>query len=204
MPFGTRPKNDQAHVKFALPNDSNEIEDRTGWDAIRQKLESEGAVSIHTGTPSNTMLALENELDSKRAELTERVSSSHSLEYGIPHTPSNVSPPTIDANNAGTQVVPFTPPHETDMPSDDKRRRKGHHWIPHPIVPQWVHDRQKALMGHKKVDGQSAPPYAETSHSKSSASLETLAAEPTSDEGCLLYTSPSPRDRTRSRMPSSA
>ena len=24
------------------------------------------------------------------------------------------------------------------------------------------------------------------------------------DEGCLLYTSPSPRDRTRSRMPSSA
>ena len=25
-----------------------------------------------------------------------------------------------------------------------------------------------------------------------------------SNEGCLLYTSPSPRDRTRSRMPSSA
>ena len=25
-----------------------------------------------------------------------------------------------------------------------------------------------------------------------------------SDKGCLLYTSPSPRDRTRSRMPSSA
>ena len=24
------------------------------------------------------------------------------------------------------------------------------------------------------------------------------------DKGCLLYTSPSPRDRTRSRMPSSA
>ena len=30
---------------------------------------------------------------------------------------------------------------------------------------------------------------------------DTLLAEP---EGCLLYTSPSPRDRTRSRMPSSA
>ena len=26
----------------------------------------------------------------------------------------------------------------------------------------------------------------------------------TTEEGCLLYTSPSPRDRTRSRMPSSA
>ena len=29
-------------------------------------------------------------------------------------------------------------------------------------------------------------------------------AEATQVEGCLLYTSPSPRDRTRSRMPSSA
>ena len=28
--------------------------------------------------------------------------------------------------------------------------------------------------------------------------------EPMRDMGCLLYTSPSPRDRTRSRMPSSA
>ena len=27
---------------------------------------------------------------------------------------------------------------------------------------------------------------------------------PGNDESCLLYTSPSPRDRTRSRMPSSA
>ena len=33
------------------------------------------------------------------------------------------------------------------------------------------------------------------------AELETMAAE---CNGCLLYTSPSPRDRTRSRMPSSA
>ena len=41
--------------------------------------------------------------------------------------------------------------------------------------------------------------------------IETLALEKMVDEGiapkealCLLYTSPSPRDRTRSRMPSSA
>ena len=37
---------------------------------------------------------------------------------------------------------------------------------------------------------------------------EGLKAVETEDqkvvEGCLLYTSPSPRDRTRSRMPSSA
>ena len=31
-----------------------------------------------------------------------------------------------------------------------------------------------------------------------------VKAEDPEDEGCLLYTSPSPRDRTRSRMPSSA
>ena len=31
--------------------------------------------------------------------------------------------------------------------------------------------------------------------------LSDLSGDP---EGCLLYTSPSPRDRTRSRMPSSA
>ena len=31
-----------------------------------------------------------------------------------------------------------------------------------------------------------------------------LGANGTAIEGCLLYTSPSPRDRTRSRMPSSA
>ena len=31
-----------------------------------------------------------------------------------------------------------------------------------------------------------------------------LSVEGTQPKGCLLYTSPSPRDRTRSRMPSSA
>lgn len=184
MPSETRSKNAQARVKFALPNGPDEIEDRTGWDAIRRKLESEGAVSMRSGRPSTTMLALENELESKRAELTEMVSSSHSLENGASHTPSNMPPPMIAVNNADTHVVPFTPPHVTDMPSHDKRRRKGHHWIPHPTAPQWFHDRQRALMGRGKEDGQqSASPYAEPSHSRSSVSLETLAAQPTSDEG---------------------
>jgi len=32
----------------------------------------------------------------------------------------------------------------------------------------------------------------------------SLATAPRENRGCLLYTSPSPRDRTRSRMPSSA
>ena len=33
---------------------------------------------------------------------------------------------------------------------------------------------------------------------------KTAAAKKKKDDACLLYTSPSPRDRTRSRMPSSA
>ena len=34
--------------------------------------------------------------------------------------------------------------------------------------------------------------------------MNPLLLKPSSDHTCLLYTSPSPRDRTRSRMPSSA
>ena len=34
--------------------------------------------------------------------------------------------------------------------------------------------------------------------------LESFSKKIQQDEACLLYTSPSPRDRTRSRMPSSA
>ena len=37
-----------------------------------------------------------------------------------------------------------------------------------------------------------------------SRGLADVVQEATSRWGCLLYTSPSPRDRTRSRMPSSA
>ena len=34
--------------------------------------------------------------------------------------------------------------------------------------------------------------------------VAAMQSTPTKDLTCLLYTSPSPRDRTRSRMPSSA
>ena len=39
-------------------------------------------------------------------------------------------------------------------------------------------------------------------HGSEQGSLDVLKEAPSA--GCLLYTSPSPRDRTRSRMPSSA
>ena len=72
----SRSRSAQPHVKFALPpkRDSNEIEDRSRWDETRSQLEHEGPVSIQVGRPSQTMLALEQELVSKRAELTNMVS----------------------------------------------------------------------------------------------------------------------------------
>ena len=41
-------------------------------------------------------------------------------------------------------------------------------------------------------------------HDLTAEAHTTLFAEGSQGEYCLLYTSPSPRDRTRSRMPSSA
>ena len=42
------------------------------------------------------------------------------------------------------------------------------------------------------------------SSSNNSAQVQERSVEVAEYETCLLYTSPSPRDRTRSRMPSSA
>ena len=44
----------------------------------------------------------------------------------------------------------------------------------------------------------------ETDYRLRAAVLETISEKTSLDICCLLYTSPSPRDRTRSRMPSSA
>ena len=55
----------------------------------------------------------------------------------------------------------------------------------------------------KTVDIDTSGPDAtiDIEEAKEEAVVET---ESTEQETCLLYTSPSPRDRTRSRMPSSA
>ena len=47
--------------------------------------------------------------------------------------------------------------------------------------------------------GEAPPPVAEATQPEATAAVVTAESTP-----CLLYTSPSPRDRTRSRMPSSA
>ena len=41
-------------------------------------------------------------------------------------------------------------------------------------------------------------------HSEAALEYSTTITSPEADTTCLLYTSPSPRDRTRTRMPSSA
>ena len=47
-------------------------------------------------------------------------------------------------------------------------------------------------------------PLMEGEREELTAPVETTHDMYTEDTNCLLYTSPSPRDRTRSRMPSSA
>ena len=50
----------------------------------------------------------------------------------------------------------------------------------------------------------SSPTHAPTVSGEGAENVLTAASEVEEDDDCLLYTSPSPRDRTRSRMPSSA
>ena len=54
------------------------------------------------------------------------------------------------------------------------------------------------------IGGQKNGPFTMEELSKKLDNNEILYTDYISLDGCLLYTSPSPRDRTRSRMPSSA
>ena len=59
--------------------------------------------------------------------------------------------------------------------------------------------------GYGHTNGSNYVHYGITSSAKMNANATQAQSEiNTNSNGCLLYTSPSPRDRTRSRMPSSA
>ena len=112
----SRSRSAQPHVKFALPpkRDSNEIEDRSRWDETRSQLEHEGPVSIQVGRPSQTMLALEQELVSKRAELTNMVSQPSSAPLPLaPQTPAGAD------ESMAMHTPPDTPP-DTPAPSSSQ------------------------------------------------------------------------------------
>ena len=55
-----------------------------------------------------------------------------------------------------------------------------------------------------KVTKGSSPELLEAAEEELAAELDESVAKRPGPKSCLLYTSPSPRDRTRSRMPSSA
>ena len=76
--------------------------------------------------------------------------------------------------------------------------------LAHPLIPFITEDLWQTvapIAGRKTHDSIMLAPYPQADLSRldeaSEAKVERLKA-------CLLYTSPSPRDRTRSRMPSSA
>ena len=67
-------------------------------------------------------------------------------------------------------------------------------------------DQFENMLGNGNLTMQSNyPPYNIRKTGKDNYAIEVaLAGFSKKDVDCLLYTSPSPRDRTRSRMPSSA
>ena len=73
-------------------------------------------------------------------------------------------------------------------------------------VPRWTADTCRSWYGlstkHSRHEGERESRKA-TRQGDAAAAVSTPAAAPAATR-CLLYTSPSPRDRTRSRMPSSA
>ena len=78
----------------------------------------------------------------------------------------------------------------------------------------WPPDFDKSTLGHpgkysycvaeNETDSPFAPYHVEHGFSPMDSTVFAIAAEAPHSVTCLLYTSPSPRDRTRSRMPSSA
>src|SRR5665811_1649539 len=71
------------------------------------------------------------------------------------------------------------------------------------VVAMYVADTLKAVTGVVKMHGSAWEEFSEKVHSGSGfPSGKGIVIR--NQEPCLLYTSPSPRDRTRSRMPSSA
>ena len=71
-------------------------------------------------------------------------------------------------------------------------------------VPDWlIRNRIRALLQQRLQEEDKGDPQSQQEHLM--AMVRSLRESPIAiHTACLLYTSPSPRDRTRSRMPSSA
>ena len=109
--------------------------------------------------------------------------------------------PVAESNNTATE--PLRPKRRTDRNSS---RNRGNNDAKEPSDRPLSNDR--AL--NSRVDSASATVTREIATARSTDTATATAFNPAaastaaSSNVCLLYTSPSPRDRTRSRMPSSA
>ena len=75
-------------------------------------------------------------------------------------------------------------------------------WVDVPLTEK---GRAEAARGGELLEAEGIrPDVVHTSLLKRAITTANLALEAADRQCCLLYTSPSPRDRTRSRMPSSA
>ena len=70
----------------------------------------------------------------------------------------------------------------------------------------WPENERPVAFIHEKIDYPKGMFHVnfQTSKQKQGEAGKKVYARFVKGKGCLLYTSPSPRDRTRSRMPSSA
>ena len=84
-----------------------------------------------------------------------------------------------------------------------KKAEEGGGWMSWVLATENISKIEESL-GRKAVDGQRKKPNGSILQWKQLGVLEILQDSQQPFYICLLYTSPSPRDRTRSRMPSSA
>ena len=71
-------------------------------------------------------------------------------------------------------------------------------------LPSWMNTAQQNVVNQASIGAAGVPALQNTVAQGAINQLNSPTNPFATSQGCLLYTSPSPRDRTRSRMPSSA
>ena len=107
----------------------------------------------------------------------------------------------LDDSLDGVEVEVLLKPSASELATKGTR-----FWIVRPELSLTRISGLETAIGHKYI-GVSPRPNTEEAPTQTSYRFQGLADVPVdtlSDSGCLLYTSPSPRDKRQSRMPSSA
>jgi len=106
-------------------------------------------------------------------------------------------------NQDHVQAIPVPPPSEIDWNFINQLKSIGVVWKPVPGVPDLMHHKYVVRDAAAVLTGSTN--WTNDSWNREENAMFTIeSSEVASDYACLLYTSPSPRDLSTSRMPSSA